>query len=350
MSNSSPFSTDPEKIAEKAKLRYTTDDKPGYMRLKKGKEFTYYDTEGKVIRDKNKIERINKLGIPPAWRDVWVCASGNGHLQATGRDEKGRKQYIYHERWNEVRNQNKFNKMLFFGEVLPDLRRAVRLDMSDAKLTRDRVVATIVWLLENTLIRVGNEEYAKENDSFGLTTMRRKHVDVRGNRITFEFKGKSGIYHDIDVSHPRVAKTIRKLEELPGYELFQFIDEDGNRHTVASDDVNEYLKKITGEEVTAKDFRTWGGSVLSAETLCLLGDCDTKTATEKNIKEAVKKVAQHLGNTPTVCRHYYIHPVVPESYIKKLLIPHFDEVKKSAKAKKSKLAPYEYGFYLLLKN
>jgi DNA topoisomerase I len=323
-------SKDPQEIARELKsisLRYITDDITGITRRKNGKGFVYLKQD-EIIHDPKAIERIEKLAIPPAWEQVWICPTANGHIQVTGRDEKGRKQYIYHEEWNKLSQQNKFNKMVFFGDVLPDLRREVTAGMQERGLTARRIISTIIWLLGKTYIRVGNEEYAEENKSYGLTTMRMKHVDVTGDTVTFQFMGKSGKFHSVEVAHPRVARTIRKLEELPGYELFQFIDVTGKKRTVESADINEYLKKITGEDITAKDFRTWGGTVYAAESLYNEGAYETEKDAAEKISKAVKQVSKHLGNTSTVCRTYYIHPTVIKSYEEKELIPYFQECKR----------------------
>ncbi len=340
------LSTLPEDLAQEAHLRYVSDSMPGFIRTG-NKNFTYYEPSGKKITDKKILDRIEALGIPPAWEHVWVCSSANGHLQATGRDEKGRKQYIYHIKWNEISNQTKFDKMLFFSEILPQIRAKVREDMNLSGLQERKILATIVWLLDHTCIRIGNEEYAEENKHYGLTTMRSKHVDVSGQTVVFEFVGKSGKSHQVGVTHPKVAKTIKKLEDLPGYELFQFIDDDGNRSPIDSGDVNDYLKLITQEAVTAKDFRTWGGTVVSADSLVLLGNFENKTQFKNNVKEAVCRAAQKLGNTPSVCRSYYVHPTVIQSYEKEVLIPHFDKYSQSSKVKG--LDRKEYATALLLK-
>jgi len=315
-----------KKELKAASLRYVSDDIPGITRQKKGKEFIY-TKDNKVIDDANVKERIEKLVIPPAWENVWISPTANGHIQATGRDEKGRKQYIYHEDWNKLMQQNKFNKMIFFGDVLPSIRREITAGMQERGLTQKKIISTIIWLLGKTYIRIGNEEYAKENQSYGLTTMRMKHVDVTGDTVRFEFKGKSGKFHSVEVENPRVAKTIKKLEDLPGYELFQYVDEEGERHTVASDDINDYLQKLTGEDISAKDFRTWGGTVFAAENLYNEGVFESKKEELEKISLAVKLVSKHLGNTTKVCRAYYIHPAVISAYEKKELIPYFQECK-----------------------
>lgn len=312
-----------EKI-EDADLRYVSESARGYSRLKKGKNFSYLNTEEKKITDEKVIERINKLRIPPAWKKVWISPASNTHLQATGLDDKGRKQYIYHPKWIEISQQNKFDKLIDFGLKLPKIRSRVSYDLSGKKLDLKKVTATVIWLLEHTFIRIGNEEYAKENDSFGLTTLRNKHVKISGDKIKFEFKGKSGVEHLVSISNPKIVKTIKAISELPGFELFQFVDEKGNRHVIDSGMVNEYLAETAGDEFSAKDFRTWGGTVLSAETLHKLGDfLDEKDLKEK-LAETVKVVANHLRNTVAVCRSYYIHPTIFKTYEDKRLIPHFN--------------------------
>lgn len=342
------MTTDPRELAEEANLRYVTDAKPGFLRGKHGKDFRYYDLEGKLIKDKQVIERIEALGIPPAWEEVWICPSANGHIQATGKDEKGRKQYIYHTKWNELSKETKFSKMLFFSSVLPDIRQKISSDMRIDSLSQEKVLATIVWLLDHTYIRIGNKTYADENDHFGLTTFRNRHVDVHGSTVTFEFVGKSGKKHKVGITHPRVAKTIKKLEDLPGYELFQYVDESGEPRPVDSADVNDYLKSLAKEAVTAKDFRTWGGTVTSATSLVDIGDFKNKTELKNNVCEAVKQTAAVLGNTTAVCRNYYIHPVVFKTYEDKVLIPHFDTHRKNSKKVKG-LDLDEYAVQKLLK-
>ena len=307
--------TDPEEAAKEAGLRYVSDEQPGYTRKRRGKNFVYFDTEGKEIRDETRILRLNRLAIPPAYTDVWICPSPNGHLQATGRDDRGRKQYRYHERWREVRDENKYEKMLVFAETLPKIRRRIEQDMKAPGLPREKVLATVVHLLERTFIRVGNEEYAKENKSFGLTTMRNRHLEVKGATLRFRFRGKSGKDHDIPLEDRRVAKIMKKIQELPGQEVFQYLDEEGGRHQVTSDDVNQYLHEITGDEFTAKDFRTWAGTVLAAMALKAQDAFENKSQAKKNVKAAIGAVAKMLGNTPAICRKCYVHPAVLETYL-----------------------------------
>jgi DNA topoisomerase I len=307
--------TDPEEAAEEAGLRYVSDQTPGYTRKRRGKKFVYFDTDGKEIRDETRILRLNRLAIPPAYTDVWICPSPNGHLQATGRDDRGRKQYRYHERWREERDENKYEKMLIFAQALPKIRRRINKDLKTPGLPRQKVLATVVQLLERTFIRIGNEEYAKENKSFGLTTMRNRHVDVKGATVRFRFRGKSGKEHDVDTQDRRVAKIVRKLQELPGQEVFQYLDDEGKRHQVTSEDVNEYLREITGEEFTAKDFRTWAGTVMAAMALQAQAAFENKSQAKQNVKAAIGAVAKMLGNTPSVCRKCYVHPAVLETYL-----------------------------------
>jgi DNA topoisomerase-1 len=301
--------------AEEAGLRYVTDDRPGYTRKPKGDGFEYFDLEGKPIRDEQRLLRIKRLAVPPAYTDVWICPIANGHIQATGRDARGRKQYRYHERWREIRDENKYEKMAQFGEALPKIRKRVDQDLKLPGLPRNKVLATVVQLLERTFIRVGNEEYARDNKSFGLTTMRDRHVEVKGSTLTFSFRGKSGIMHEVPVKDLRIARIVSKLQDLPGQDLFQYIGDDGKRYDVTSQDVNQYLHEITGEDFTAKDFRTWAGTVLAAMALNHLGPSATKKEARATIKNAVTAVSKLLGNTPAICRKCYVHPAVFETYL-----------------------------------
>ena len=311
---------DSAEAAKEAGLRYVTDERPGYMRKPKGKHFDYFDTEGKPIRDEQRLLRIKRLAIPPAWTDVWICPSANGHIQATGRDARGRKQYRYHERWREVRDENKFERLAQFAKALPDMRRRIAQDLKLTGLSRRKVLATIVRLLERTFIRIGNEEYARENKSFGLTTLKNRHVTVKGARARFQFRGKSGRQHEVNVTDSRMAKVIAKCQDLPGQDLFQYVDEDGEVQDVTSQDVNEYLREIAGEDFTAKDFRTWGGTVLTAIALSRQETFQTKKQAKSNIKTAICAVAEILGNTPAVCRKCYVHPVIVEAYLNRMQI------------------------------
>jgi DNA topoisomerase I len=307
--------TDPEKAAEEAGLRYVSDEQPGYTRKRKGDSFQYFDTEGKLIRDETRLLRVRRLAIPPAYTNVWICPSPNGHIQATGRDDRGRKQYRYHERWRVERDQNKYDRMLVFGDALPKIRRRVRADLELSGLPRNKVLAAVVQLLERTFIRVGNEEYARDNKSFGLTTMRNRHVEVKGSQLRFRFRGKSGREHEVDVEDRRIAEIVRKLQDLPGQELFQYVDEAGEVRDVTSQDVNDYLREITGEDFTAKDFRTWAGTLLAAMALNAQETFSTKKQAKANIKIAISAVSKILGNTPAICRKCYVHPAVLETYL-----------------------------------
>ncbi len=281
------------------------------MRRRKGASFVYYDREGKRIRNPLELKRIRSLAIPPAWEKVWICPQANGHLQATGIDAKGRKQYRYHPTWRTVRDEAKFERLLSFAEVLPKIRAKVDEDMRRPDLIREKVLATIVRLLEVSLIRIGNEEYAKENKSFGLTTMRNRHVEVEGATIKFQFRGKGGKKHNVEVSDRRVARIIQKCQDLPGQQLFQYEDQAGEVAAIGSEDVNDYLQRITGQPFTAKDFRTWAGTILAAIALGKMEEVDSQTLAKKNIVTAIEAVAGLLGNTVAICRKCYIHPAVP---------------------------------------
>lgn len=306
---------DPEESAHSAGLRYVSDDRPGIRRRRAGKGFRYLRPDGTPVRDAPTLRRIRSLAIPPAWSDVWIATDPRGHIQATGRDARGRKQYRYHPGWRAVRDETKYGRMIAFGQALPIIRERVEQDLSRPGLPREKVLATVVRLLETTLIRVGNEEYARENRSFGLTTLRNRHVAIDGSTLRFSFRGKSGKQHDVSLRDRRVARVIRRLEELPGQELFQYVDADGARATVDSDDVNAYLREIAGQDFSAKDFRTWAGTVLCAVALRELDACPTEAEAKRNVAQVIKAVAQQLGNTPAVCRACYVHPAVIERYL-----------------------------------
>ncbi len=307
--------TDPVEAAEEAGLRYVSDRGSGYTRKAKGDDFEYFDTDGKEIRDEKRLLRIKRLAIPPAWTNVWICPAPNGHLQATGCDARRRKQYRYHERWREIRDENKYERMALFGEVLPKIRRRVEEDLKLPGLSRNKMLATVVYLLERTFIRVGNEEYARENKSFGLTTMQDRHVEVKGAKVRFHFRGKSGKMHEVDISDRRIARIVEKAQDLPGQDLFQYVDDNGEVKDISSQDVNDYLKEISGADYTAKDFRTWAGTVLAAIALNVVGAFETKKQAKANIKDAVSAVAKVLGNTPAICRKCYVHPAIFETYL-----------------------------------
>jgi DNA topoisomerase I len=301
--------------ARAAGLRYVHDDQPGIRRVRRGKAFRYLDPKGRPVRDAETLARIRALVIPPAWTDVWICPHANGHLQATGRDARGRKQYRYHARWRAVRDDTKYHRMIDFARALPIIRAKINADLALPGLRRVKVLAAVVRLLETTLIRVGNEEYAKTNHSFGLTTLLDKHVQIKGATAHFQFRGKSGVHHEIDVNDPRLVRIIRRCHDLPGHELFQFVDEEGATHLIDSAAVNEYLHEIAGGEFTAKDFRTWAGTVLAAEALRACEACEAMRQRKRNVVAAVEETAGRLGNTVAVCRKCYIHPAVVEAYL-----------------------------------
>ena len=310
--------TDPAAAAAAAAaagLRYVSDARPGITRKRAGRAFSYRDPQGRLIKDRKTLVRLRALAIPPAWTDVWICPDPRGHLQATGRDVRGRKQYRYHREWRAIRDSHKFDRILVFAQALPQIRARVDADLRRHGLSRERVLATIVRLLETTLIRVGNAEYARENKSFGLTTIRHQHVAVNGSTIAFEFRGKAGKVHKVTTRDRRLARVVRACHELPGQELFQYVDEDGARRDVDSADVNAYLQEISGEPFTAKDFRTWAGTVLASLALSEFESFDTQAAAKRNITRAIEQVANHLGNTVAVCRKAYIHPAILDSYL-----------------------------------
>lgn len=306
---------DPREAAQGAGLAYASTDEPGIARRKSGKGFAYRDPDGEPVRDAPTLDRIRKLAIPPAWTSVWICADANGHLQAVGLDEKGRRQYRYHPRFRDVREGAKFEHMMTFAAALPRLRRQVAIDMAEPGLGRRKVLATVVHLLEATMIRVGNIAYAKENKSYGLTTLQARHVKVQGAELRFHFKGKSGKLWDLSVRDRRVARIVKTCQELPGQHLFQYLDEAGERQTVTSADVNDYLKAVSGSDITAKDFRTWTGTVLAAMALAELGGCDSPAGAKKTLTRAIKQVSARLGNTPTICRKCYVHPEILAAYL-----------------------------------
>jgi DNA topoisomerase-1 len=306
--------------ARTAGLRYVTDDSPGIIRRRVSNAVRYYLPNGVLLKDQSALARIRSLAIPPAWTHVWICPSVTGHLQATGRDARGRKQHRYHLRWRALRDQTKYERMIAFGRVLPRMRKKIARDLRRPGLGREKILAAVARLLETTLIRVGNEEYARQNGSFGLSTLRDRHVSVRGGTMHFEFKGKSGKKHAIDLHDPILAKIVRGAQELPGQTLFQYTDENDRTQKISSEDVNAYLRDIAGEEFSAKDFRTWAATVLAAEALREFERFDSKAQAKKNLLRAIERVAERLGNTPAICRKSYIHPVVLESYLDGLTV------------------------------
>ncbi|HEX4590241.1 MAG TPA: DNA topoisomerase IB [Gemmataceae bacterium] len=314
-SKRSPVAVPPAESAKQAGLRYVNDDKPGIRRVGSGKSFRYVGADGKAVRDADALARIRSLAIPPAWKDVWICPHATGHLQATGRDARGRKQYRYHPRWREVRDGATYDRMVAFGNALPVIRATTERHLKLPDLPREKVLATVVRFLEMTHIRVGNDEYAKSNHSYGLTTLHDQHAHIDGSTVRFSFRGKGGIRHEVELHDRRLAKIVRGCQELPGQELFQYVGADGAVHDIGSQDVNDYLREITGEEFTAKDFRTWSGTVLAACELSARAVAASMREAKRNVVAAVRQVAERLGNTVAVCRKCYIHPAVLDGYL-----------------------------------
>jgi DNA topoisomerase-1 len=335
--------------ARDAGLKWVSDTTPGIHRKRKGSGFVYAYADGKAVRDLDQLQRIKSLVIPPAWKDVWICADEYGHIQATGKDDRGRKQYRYHPKWREVRDSNKYHRMIDFGKALPKIRKRLNADLRKPGLPREKVLAAVVKLMETTLIRVGNDEYAKENHSYGLTTMRDRHAHVNGNKVHFSFRGKSGVEHDIDLSDKRLAKIVKACRELPGQELFQFLDHDGNVHDISSTDVNEYLHEIAGDEFTAKDFRTWAGTVLAAMALQEFEKFTSQRQAKRYIVSAIESVAKKLGNTKAVCRKCYIHPEIFNAYMDGTLVQTLkNRVEKKLSGPMKDLRPAEAAVLVLL--
>lgn len=310
-----------QESAEEAGLRYVTDQMPGIRRVRTGDGFEFIGANGHRITNPERLRRLKALAIPPAWTDVWICPYRRGHLQVTARDARGRKQYRYHPKYRAVRDETKFDRMLEFSKLLPRIRKRVETDMRRRGLPREKVLATVVRLLEKTLIRVGNPEYARENQTYGLTTMRREHVEVTGSRVRFAFRGKSGVVHEVLLTDSRLAKVVQRCQTLPGEELFQYVDDQGRHQSVDSGDINAYLRSVTGRDITAKDFRTWAGTMLAAEALREFGTTRKKTAARSNVIKAIDQVAERLGNTRAVCRSYYIHPGIIDGYLKGRVVP-----------------------------
>jgi DNA topoisomerase-1 len=314
--------SDPIESAQAAGLRYVSDTQPGIRRKKAGKGFAYVGTDEKTVKDAKELARIRSLAIPPAYTDVWICPSPHGHIQATGRDARGRKQYRYHPKWREVRDETKFGRMLAFSEALPKIRARLERDLNLPGLPREKVLATVVSLLEYTCIRVGNDEYTKANRSYGLTTLQDRHVEISGATLRFEFRGKSGKMHTVNLNDRRLARIVQRCQAVPGEDLFQYIDEAGVRQTIGSGDVNDYIKEISGEEFTAKDFRTWNGTLLAVEALKEAGTSTSQRHAKSNVLRAIDRVAERLNNTRAVCRKYYVHPAVFESYLAGSMLEH----------------------------
>lgn len=341
---------DPALAAKNAGLRHVSDRTAGITRRMTAKGPVYKNPDGMAVKDKTTLQRIRQLVIPPAWTDVWICPTANGHLQATGRDARGRKQYKYHTGWRTTRDETKYTRMIPFGEALPALRKRVSADLALAGLSRRKVLATVVRLLEKTLVRVGNEEYARTNGSFGLTTMRDKHVAVQGDTLQFEFRGKSGRFHRIKVSDRRLARIVGKCRDLPGYELFQYLDEDQTRQVIDSSDINAYLREITEQDFTAKDFRTWAGTVQAAMLLAKCGPAPSVTKGKRNVVRAIEEVSQQLGNTPAICRKCYIHPMIIECYLENGLPCSLATPARDSAAAKDELDSAERAVLNLLQN
>jgi DNA topoisomerase-1 len=341
---------DPKDAAESAGLRYVSDDPSGIRRKKSGKGFTYARPGGTKLSDPQVVKRIRSAAIPPAWTDVWICPFADGHIQATGRDAKGRKQYRYHPLFREVRESTKFEHVVAFGNALPTIRAKVREHMALRGLPREKILATVVHLLETTLIRVGNDDYAKQNKSYGLTTLKNHHVAVEGSEVRFRFTGKSGKQWSLKVKDRRVAKIIKACQELPGQELMQYLDEDRKQQDVTSSDVNAYLNEITGQDITAKDFRTWAGTVLAALALKELESFDTAAQAKRNLRAAIERVAARLGNTPTICRKCYVHPEVLNSYLDgNLALEIKSEVESELRNELARLQPEEAAILAMLR-
>jgi len=335
---SSPRTDEHRQAAAHAGLQYVTDGLAGIRRRRSGTGWVYFAENGTRINDPHTRKRLNALAIPPAWTDVWICPDPDGHIQATARDARGRKQYRYHPSYRETRDRSKFRRMLEFSEVLPLLRERVERDLCAGDLTRRQLLATAVRLLDKTLIRVGNDEYARENRSFGLTTLRRRHVRVEGASLRFSFRGKSGVEHSVAITEPRLTRIIQRCQDLPGHELFQYLDASGKRQAVSSDDVNAYLREITGRDVTAKDFRTWGGTMLAAVELRAMGPASSRREADRNIIRAIDVVAERLGNTRAVCRKYYVHPLLMHAYHLGLTVPNSVPTSRLARREQSPAA------------
>ena len=345
-----PAVVDPQDAAESAGLLYVHDDRePGITRRRSGKGWSFRAPDGTAIKDVAAVERIRKLAVPPAYTDVWICPDPRGHIQATGRDDKGRKQYRYHPAFREVRESAKYEHVTAFAEVLPQIRSTVKAHMALHGLPRRKVLATVVYLLETTLIRVGNEGYARQNQSYGLTTLEDRHVDAHGADLRFEFKGKSNKVWKLKVHDRRVARIVKACHDLPGQHLFQYLDHDGHQHAVSSHDVNAYLREITGRDISAKDFRTWAGTVLAALALHEFGTIDSEAKAKKNVRAAIERVSARLGNTPTICRKCYIHPEVVNSYMSgDLLLEVKEEVDAELRDDLPRLKPEEVAVLTLL--
>jgi DNA topoisomerase I len=352
MTRTATINLDNVRVAREAGLVYVSDESPGITRKKRGvKDFVYLDPRGKQVKDRETLDRIRMLAIPPAYRDVWICPNPRGHIQAVGRDDRGRKQYRYHEKWREVRDENKYGRMIDFAKALPLIRRTVAKHLKLKGLPRDKVLAAVVKVMEVTLIRVGNDEYAKNNKSYGLTTLQDRHAKfARGGRVKLEFRGKSGVEHEFEIEDSRLARIAKQCQDLPGQELFQYLDENGVAHDIGSGDVNDYLRQITGKDFTAKDFRTWAGTVLAATALQEIEKFDSAAQAKRNVVRAVESVAAKLGNTKAVCRKCYIHPEILNAYMEGSLVDHLAQRAANMARSLSKLRPEEAAVLTLLRS
>ena len=318
---------DPYESAKVAGLRYVVTEGPGIVRKRAGKGFSYIGADGRPVRGRAELDRIRSLAIPPAWTDVWICPSRTGHIQAIGRDARGRKQYRYHPVYRKVRDATKFGRMTAFAAALPEIRKQVQEDLDLPGMPKQKVLATVVRLLETTSIRVGNDEYAKANGSYGLTTMKEHHVEISGRKLRFHFRGKSGLEHDIELTDRKLASIVHECQSIPGKELFHYVDDGGEICRIHSEDVNDYLREISGDDFTAKDFRTWIGTGQAALALEAIGPCESQTLVKKNVVSAIKAVAAKLGNRPATCRKYYVHPAILDAYSEGTL---FEALRRSA--------------------
>lgn len=342
--------SDPKITAKAAGLRYVSDSLPGYTRKRSGKGFSFYDAEGKLVKDKDLLQRFNSLVIPPAYTNVWISPYENSHLQFTGTDAAGRKQYRYHSGWSKLRNQSKYYRMQLFAGYLPAIRKQVDTDLDRQNLDHEKVVALVVRIMELTSIRVGNESYKKLYGSFGLTTLMNRHVKIEGADVNFEFKGKKGVYHKVSLHSRKLARLIKQCRDIPGRELFQYFDSEGNKHSVGSADVNDYLKQITGEDFTAKDFRTWAGSVSALYAFKEAGEFDTISECRKKIVSVLDEVAVNLGNTRTVCKKYYVHPTVIKSYEEGTIFKYISRLDEEKDVNAAELNTAEKALLDLLEN
>lgn len=338
----------PEVSAAKAELRYISENIPGYQRKRRGKGFCYIDPEGCLVKDSRFIARFRQLRIPPAWEKVWICPRLDCHIQATGRDARGRKQYLYHPRWSEIRNLTKFDRLLVFAHALPVIRERVDQDLRRAPFSRETVLAFVVSLLEQTLVRIGNTEYLRQNESYGLTTLRDYHVRVSGSLVNLRFRGKRGKLQEVDFSDRRLARLARKYQELPGQELLKYQDGPDEFKVIESEDVNQYLREISGENFTAKDFRTWGATVFATAELYRLGPASSVRESKRRVSQAIKGTASKLGNTPAICRKYYVDPRITEAYVSGELLKVMDKMNRQDADGRYGLSPEERAVVILL--